>query len=172
MTPAADEAVPVGAFVMLRPTRESAEITLEPLVATAAVKALVEQTVAVSLFDRAWHGGAHRRFVAALAQRRCRSTACAIPMTTSAWETLPERWRGFRHPRIPPARRSRCPVWLGGRHCPCTLHSGGDAGIQYRGGRLVVGSREVQVPLKLAAYRRYPPRPRRGCGPSTRRSTA
>ena len=65
--PTADEAVPVGAVVVLRPTRESAEITLEPLVATAAVKALAEQTVAVSLFDRALHG-AHLRFVAGLVQ--------------------------------------------------------------------------------------------------------
>ncbi|MFZ1574237.1 MAG: hypothetical protein WAT36_03155 [Chromatiaceae bacterium] len=62
---AADEAVPVGAVVVLRPTRKSAEIALEPLVATAAVKALAEQTVAVSLFDRALHG-AHLRFVAGL----------------------------------------------------------------------------------------------------------
>lgn len=59
----ADENVPLGALVVLQPTREKPGTAIEPLPATAAVKALAEQTVAVSLFDRALHR-AHLGFVA------------------------------------------------------------------------------------------------------------
>jgi inorganic pyrophosphatase len=53
------------AILILRPTLDSPEIAIEPLPSLAGVKALIDQTVAVGLFDRVLHLR-HLRFLAAL----------------------------------------------------------------------------------------------------------
>lgn len=65
--PEADEDVPIGAVFVLHPTRATGDIRLEPMAVGEAVKALAEQTVAVSLLDRTLRA-AHLRFIARLVQ--------------------------------------------------------------------------------------------------------
>ena len=64
-SPDAPVAVPMKAILILRPTLDSPEIAIEPLPSLAGVKALIDQTVAVGLFDRVLHLR-HLRFLAAL----------------------------------------------------------------------------------------------------------
>ncbi len=62
---AADENIPLDGLIVLAPTQELRAVVLEPMPLAAALKALAEQTVAVTLFDRSLRQ-AHLRFMAAL----------------------------------------------------------------------------------------------------------